>query len=378
MTCRFLAVAALAIAAAAPTHAQGPDSAAFVIRLGHDTTVIERYVRSADRIVMEAVQRAPSTMLHRMELHTDAKGLVTHAEYTQRAPGGGEPVLRRETRFAGDSAIITTTQGGQTRTQRAAARAAIPMVGPFYTPYELVVMRAFGGNAPKADVPLLAGANVVTIPVQRVGSDSVTLENQFGEPMRAHVDARGRLLHLHTPAFTTLERARWIDLDALAREFAERDRTGRGMGPLSPRHASRTRVGEANLWLDYSRPAMRGRPVWGRLVPWGQVWRMGANDAAHFATDRTIQLGDLTVEPGTYTLFLLPTEQQWTLIVNRATGMSGLAYDAAKDVGRVALATQDLATPAEQFTLQIEGAGADARLAIQWGPTRGTVPLRVR
>lgn len=376
MTYRFPALAALALAAAAPAHAQGPDSAAFVIRLGRDTTVIERYVRTADRIVVDAVQRSPSTMLHRMELHTDARGQVTHADYTVRAPGAGEPVLRRETRFAGDSAIITTTQGGQARTQRAAARAAIPMAGPFYTPYELVVMRALGANA--REVPLLAGANVVSIPVQRVGSDSVTLENQFGEPMRAHVDARGRLLHLHTPAFTTLERSRWVDLDALAREFAERDRTGRGMGPLSPRHTSRTRVGEANIWLDYSRPAMRGRPVWGALVPWGQVWRMGANDAAHFATDRTIQIGDVTVEPGTYTLFLLPSHEQMTLIVNRATGMSGLAYDAAKDVGRVALRTERTPTPAELFTVQVEGAGTDARLSVHWDNTRATAPIRVR
>lgn len=374
---RTLATAALTLAAFQPAVAQAPDSSSFVIRLGNDTTVIERYVRTGDRLVAEAVQRSPSTVLHRLELRLDAQGQVTGGEWTARAPGATEPSVRREFHYRGDSVSVVTTQAGATRTQTVAARGAIPMAGPFYAPYELALMRgARGGTG--SDVPLLAGAAVVNTPVQRVGRDTFSINNQFGEPMRAQLDARGRLVRLWTPAFTTVERTGWVDLDRLAADFAERDRTGRGMGALSPRQTTRQRVGEANLWLDYSRPAMRGRPIWGALVPWGQVWRMGANDAAHLATDRTLQIGDITIAPGTYTLFLLPTEQQWTLIVNRATGISGLEHDPAHDVGRTVLRTETLDSPAESFTIQVEGPGADPRLAIQWDRTRATVPLRVR
>jgi hypothetical protein len=373
-----LVVLALSLLGASPAFAQA-DSAAFVIRLGKDTVAVERYVRTADRLVVEAVQRSPVTTLHRFEYTLSPEGRVTAAELTTRRPGESEPGMRRSFRFEGDSAVVeTTSEGSASRTQSVAAPAAIPMGGPFYTPYQLAVMHAVAGGTPKTEVALLAGTNVVRIPVERVGTDSVTLTNQFGEPMRAHIDAQGRLLHLHTPAFTTLERVASLDLDGLAAEFARRDENGRGLGMLSPRHTTRTGLDGANLWLDYSRPAMRGRPIWGALVPFGAVWRTGANDAAHFATDRIVQLGELTLEPGTYTLFLQPAAERWTLIVNRQTGISGLERDAAQDVGSTALTTETLTQPAELFTIEIRGSGADARLAFAWDRTRASVPLAVR
>lgn len=371
-----LAACTLALSAVSAT-AQRPDSAAFIIRLGTDTTVVERYVRTADRIEVEAVQRAPRTLLHRMTYELDARGRVRGARHQVRRPDGGEPVLVRTMAFVGDSARIETTQGGRTTAQRVAARDAIPVAGPFYTPYELATMRA-SGKGP-ARVTLLTGGGTVEIPVERVGGDTVRLANQFQEPMRARVDARGRLLRLDTPAYTSVERLGWVDLPALAREFAGRDAVGRAMGPLSPRSTSREKVGEANLWIDYSRPAMRGRPIWGGLVPWGRVWRMGANDAAHLATDRTLEVGGLTLPPGTYTLFLLPAENgEWQLIFNRATGVSGLEYDTAQDVGRVPLQLERLNEPIEQFTLSVGAVEGAPMLMLAWDRTRASVPFRVR
>jgi hypothetical protein len=304
--------------------------------------------------------------------------MVRQASYQVTAPGREQPLLHRVTTFTGDSAVIQTQQGGQTRSERVLAKNAVPMAGPFYAPYELAIMRAVSGSGLKASVPLLANTNLVDIPVERIGRDSVSLTNQFGEPMRAHIDARGRLLHLHTPAFTTVERLRWVDLDALKADFAGRDATGKGLGMLSPRQTYRSTVNGVNIWIDYSRPGMRGRPVWGALVPYGRVWRMGANDAAHLATDRTLDIGGVTLAPGTYTMFLLPTADEWTLIFNRKTNISGLDHDESQDVGRVKLTKESLSTPAEWFTIGVnerEGAGA---LSVSWDRTRGTVPIVVR
>jgi hypothetical protein len=351
-----------------PATAQRPDSAAFVIRLGTDTVAVERYVRSANRLVAEAVQRSPSTVVHQLTYDFAPGGGIAGMEWSQRRPAETSPFASRAVAFHGDSAVVTTTVGGNATTRRVAAAGAIPMAGPFYTPYELAIMRR------QDRVAMLPGTTVVSIPLTRVGSDSVALENQFGEPMRAHVDAAGRLLHLNTPAFTTVERLRWVDLDGLVRDFAARDETGKGLGPLSPRQTYRTRVGDANVWIDYSRPGKRGRPVWGALVPWNEVWRMGANDAAHIAFDRTIQLGELTLAPGTYTLFLRPSPTEWRLIVNRQTGISGLERDAAHDVGSVALAVATIPAAQELFTVSVNA----GELAVVWDRTRASVPLRVK
>jgi hypothetical protein len=372
---RTIVVAAL-LCLPAGAAAQRADSAAFIIRLGHDTTAIERYVRTPDRLVAEAVQRSPSTTVHRLEVDLGPGGAARRSVYTVTSAGGA-PLLTRTVGYDGDSATVEQRQGATTRTARVAVSHPVPFSGPMYSPYETALMRATAGRATSTTVQLHQGFATVDIPIERLGRDSVSLTNQFGEPMRAHVDASGRLLHLNTPAFTTVERTGWVDMDAWVLEFAERDRTGRGMGPLSPRHTYRTRIGEATLWVDYGRPGMRGRPVWGGLVPHGQVWRMGANDAAHLATDRPLDLGGLELEPGTYTLFLLPAADGWTLIVNRKTGGSGLEYDEGQDVGRVPLTVEAVEAPAEQFTIEVRG-GSSPALVVAWDRMRGSTPIRVR
>jgi hypothetical protein len=374
-----LATAAALLAIGSSAGAQPRDSAAFIVRLGTDTVSVERHVRTADRLEIEGVQRSPQTMAHRLLMTLGAGGRITGAEWTVTRPGSSTPLQRRVTQFQGDSAIVTTTQGGAPRVARLAARDAIPLSGPFYTPYEIAIMRAVAAGPARAELALLTGNAITRIPVERVGRDSVALQNQFAEPMRAHVDARGRLLHLHTPAFTTVERVDWLDLDALTRQFVARDESGKGIGPLSPRATTRTTIDSANVWLDYSRPAMRGRPVWGRLVPFGEVWRLGANDATHLATDRPLEIGTLRLEPGTYTLFLLPTADSWTLVVNRGTGMSGLEREPAKDVGRVPMQLATTTRPVEQLTIEITPAPTGGGvLAIAWDRSRATVPIRVR
>jgi hypothetical protein len=375
----FLATLGFAISGVNAAFGQRADSASFIVRLGKDTTSVERYIRTANQLIVEAVQRSPSTTMHRIVYDVDAQGNATRAVYVVNVPGRDQPVLTRTITFAGNSAVVVNEQGGQTRTERVAARSVVPMAGPFYTPYEMVVMRAVSGGNIKASVPLLANTNLVNIPVERIGRDSVSLTNQFNEPMRAHIDERGRFLHLHTPAFTTLERIRWVDMAAFVKEFAARDATGKGLGALSPRQTFRSNVGSANIWIDYSRPGMRGRPVWGGLVPYGRVWRMGANDAAHLATDRTLDVAGVTLAPGTYTLFLLPTANDWTLVINKQTGISGLEYDAANDVGRIKMNVQTINTPVEWFTIALQSNdSAGGTLTVAWDRMRGSVPFTVK
>lgn len=353
---RHILIGASLLAMAAPLQAQRADSAAFIVRLGSDTTSIERYIRTDDRLVAEAVQRSPSTVVHRLTLFIDRAGRVARGTHTMSRPGSPTPMAER---------AITVPNG------------LIPIVGPFYSLYELGMMRAAAGGGARVDVPFLSGVDTVMIPFERVGGDSLALTNQFGEPMRAHVNAQGHLLHLHTPAFTTVERVKWVDLDRITTEFAARDSAGKGMGMLSPRSTTRQRITDANVWLDYSRPAKRGRPVWGRLVPYGEVWRTGANDAVHFSTDRTIAMGGLTLAPGTYTLFILPTAEEWHLIVNRGTGISGLARDPAQDVGRVKLTLEELPNTVESFTITASEVENQGRLAFSWDRTRGYVSFVV-
>ena len=148
---------------------------------------------------------------------------------------------------------------------------------------------------------------------------------------------------------------------------------------LSPRDSTAQTIGDARLVIDYGRPSVRRRHIFGALVQYGVVWRTGANEATHLRTDRDITIGTLRVPRGTYTLWTIPERTGWTLIVNRETGQWGTDYDASQDVGRVPMEVATVREPVEQFTIALEsrekGAGV---LRLIWDTTQASVPIRAK
>jgi hypothetical protein len=130
--------------------------------------------------------------------------------------------------------------------------------------------------------------------------------------------------------------------------------------------------------VDYGRPSRRGREIFGNVVPWGTVWRTGANAATQFRTDRDLEIGGVVLPAGTYTLWTLPAPTGWHLIVNRQTGQWGTAYDSTQDFIRVPLTVTVLAAPVEVFTIAVEPQGAGGVLSFAWDRTRALVPFTVR
>jgi len=147
---------------------------------------------------------------------------------------------------------------------------------------------------------------------------------------------------------------------------------------LSPRDTARFELApNQRVYVDYGRPSARGRRIMGGLVPFGRVWRTGANAATTLVTDVDLRIGNATVPRGTYTLYTIPSPGGWTLIVNRQTGQWGTQYEPARDLVRIPMQVTTLREPVEQFTIALErGRGGAHTLALQWERTRATVPFR--
>lgn len=137
-------------------------------------------------------------------------------------------------------------------------------------------------------------------------------------------------------------------------------------------------TGPSRISISYGQPHARGRRIEGGLVPLDTVWRFGANAATHLHTDVDMTLGDVRLEAGDYSLFVLYSRAGWQLIVNRRTGIWGSDYDRARDVGRIPLASRTLAEPEESLTLYLVPESARPRegyadlrgiLRIKWGRT---------
>ena len=146
--------------------------------------------------------------------------------------------------------------------------------------------------------------------------------------------------------------------------------------PSPPAQASVTLAGKS-VTISYGAPSMRGRKIFGGLLPYGQVWRTGANPATTLKTEGNIKIGDLAVPAGTYTLYSLPSEGQWKLIINKQTGQWGTEYHQEQDLGRVDMQRGGaLSAPVQLFAIKFEHtAGSTTQLHLIWENTDVFVPV---
>jgi hypothetical protein len=130
------------------------------------------------------------------------------------------------------------------------------------------------------------------------------------------------------------------------------------------------------ITVDYSSPRMNGRKIYGGLVPWGQIWRAGANEATTFVTSGDVMVGDATVPAGSYTLFVIPTADSWTLIINKKTGEWGIPYPGeATELARTKMKVSSLSAPLENFTIGLDQSANGCTLRMDWETTRASVAI---
>jgi len=135
-------------------------------------------------------------------------------------------------------------------------------------------------------------------------------------------------------------------------------------------------LSDATITIDYCAPSMHGRTIFGGVVPYGEVWRTGANAATTLKTSSNLQIGSLTVPAGTYTLYTLPTADGWTLIVNKQTGQWGTVYDKAQDLGRVPMSTGSNSVSVETFVIDFEKTmGSATELHLKWAGVDASVQV---
>jgi Protein of unknown function (DUF2911) len=143
-----------------------------------------------------------------------------------------------------------------------------------------------------------------------------------------------------------------------------------------PGTASVTFADGKTVSITYSRPSMRGRKIFGGLVPYGQVWRTGANAATSLKTDANLMIGGASVPAGSYTLYTIPNENGWRLIINKQTGQWGTEYEEKDDLARVDMKVATNTTPSEQFTISLDKTGASAAmLKLDWANTTASAVI---
>ncbi|MBZ5617055.1 MAG: DUF2911 domain-containing protein [Acidobacteriia bacterium] len=152
--------------------------------------------------------------------------------------------------------------------------------------------------------------------------------------------------------------------------------------PLSPPASAMCKFSDGKtIKVDYSSPRARGRKIFGEanekaLVPYGEVWRTGANKATTFVSDANLSVGGKAVPAGSYTMFTIPKADKWTLIINKKTAEWGIPYKyEADELARVDMQVSKTSAPVENFTIAFDQAGSKCTLRMEWENTGASVEI---
>ncbi len=154
--------------------------------------------------------------------------------------------------------------------------------------------------------------------------------------------------------------------------------TAVGQRFTSPPANAGVKIAGKQIGVEYYAPSMHGRKIMGELVPFGEVWCPGANVATGLTTEADLQIGTLKVSKGAWSIWAIPGEKEWTLILNKQTGQNHLDYDAAEDFGRTKMTVKTLATPVETFRIELNSNGGNkGTLSLIWETTEASIPFTV-
>ena len=150
-------------------------------------------------------------------------------------------------------------------------------------------------------------------------------------------------------------------------------------GRSSPYDSVAVPLGDARGMVCYGRPSVKGRTIFGELIPFGQIWRTGANEPTTIHLPVAATIAGIAVEPGSYSLYTVPGETEWQVVVNRSVSQWGIESQysgvEAQEVGRAAVPAERTESPVEQFTIGSAPTATGAELLLEWENTRVRIPV---
>lgn len=358
--------------------------ASFVHRLGRDTIAIEQFTRTANRVVGEVVSRqGPAIVRFQYDAALDRTGRPLSAVFLVRAADGTAPanVQPAEIRltFIGDSVKRVAVFTDSTNTRMLPAVGGTPFQQPAYGLYEIPFAQMRKNKAQTMTIAVVTGGGGTPGVVTLTAGAGDTIRSSTGVIYR--VDREGKLLAVDLSATTnkllSTRGSGGLDIAAIAKSM-------RPAGAMSARGNARASFLQSVVFVDYGRPQVRGRSVWGGLlVPLDTIWRTGANEATHLATSRELTFGTVVVPPGLYTLWIFNSRAQGPqLVISKQIGQWGAgptSYNQTNDLARIPMTLTNTPAHVEEFTITVRSAGFRAgALDFAWGDKVATAAFTVK
>ncbi len=347
------------------------NQAAFVTLLGSDTLAVEQFEKTDTSITANVILRSPETRFSTYFLKWDETGGIqemARTDYPASTGFAGEGAIAQTVVRDGDSLMVEVLDDENPRSYKAPYQPGVlPFIDMVHWPFEIAFNNAVEAGQDTVNQPLLTGNRLSNFIIAAIEGDSMTIRHPFRGVMGVNVDESGNLEYLDAGLTTRklkVHRVNELDMDALTTRFANNP-----FGQLSGAVSAEFSFKDTDFTVEFGSPQKRGRELFGGIVPYGEVWRTGANRATHFSTSNDLMFGDLEVPAGEYTLFSIPEADGGTLIINSQTGQNGTSYDESRDLGRVPMEVSTKDDITEAFTITVDETDEGGRINLIWGDT---------
>lgn len=368
----------------------------YVQRLGNDTLTVESISKLPGEFKGKLVQRMPKTQVASFVSKLHKNGTVSNMKIVWKTPPtnpNGLKTRKYSISIKGTVAKIHMSgvwRGKKTDTTytMSVPEGLVPSLGkypPAISTFQQVIHQAMenGGKLPYHTKVIFPGSHrLINVKLTHISKDTLSMTELHGYAYIAKVNNKNKIVWFsgkHSTVKTIAKPSPKANIKQIADHFAKLDTEGKGMPIASPLDSAKATIDGAHMKIVYSRPSMRGRKIWGGLVPWNKVWRTGANSSTTFTTSKNLVIGNTKVPAGSYSLYSIYTPTSAKLIINSQTGQWGTVYHKSRDFARIPMQRKNITPLKKEFLISIKKTKKDGGLLeFIWDQYRYQVPFVIK
>lgn len=355
-----------------------------IYNLGVDTTMIGYYQVHENNFEFKVMGR-PNLSVTQIKGSLYPNGELKEARgysYSPTLTGEGERLVDYYIHVDDDTTYIQHIRDGKETLQKYPGKAMV--ANAIGTPF-LFLLPVLTSYAPKLVGETVEGSHFVLsqnrkFTIKRLEPDLLEMGSNIMGYFKLHLDKNGKLKYIDGigsswnvkgTAFDEL------DMDDYIKRFISKEEQ-LPLKPLNKRDSVIANIDGVDIRIDYSRPSVRGRVIFGEVVPWNRVWRTGANEPTKLTINKPLYFDDKELPAGQYSIFTLPAKEGWTFIINKQTKMWGTDHNSDYDFMRVPMKTVTLDTPVELMTIEVSKNGEQPVLNVLWEKTKAFVSFKTK
>lgn len=356
------------------------DQGTLIVTLGNDTTLLQHFRINGDSIWSDILSLPGGVRVTHGKgtLSPEGKLLTMDSRVYALSPDG-ELQLNRTNMLVSnlDSTIITTRQNGDTKRRTYPGNCYVSNASDNAGFYIFPFWGFFGPKNINDSITgnQLAFGDARIFTVKKIAGNAIRFGSDLEGYLTVYTDNIGRMISLDgigSSLNITGKVIRDLDFDSLVSAKVRYQVKNGTMQYTTTRDSVIFNKGKLNIRIKYWRPSARGRKIFGAVVPYNRFWRTGANNATVIKLNNPVYFNGKKLDKGRYSIFTIPSTQEWTLIFNSQADIWGTDYNPEFDVFRVPMKTQTIAAPVEKMTIDISPDKNGGILSVEWEKTRAT------